>query len=107
MSGRTEVLEWHPLCRNSLRGFCRIRFPSGIEIADIPIHQGRIANMGRATRQADDRSRRRGSARRGRQDQIRRDRRLQTHGMRSRWSHAVIAALRDAHPDALDPEPPA
>jgi hypothetical protein len=107
MSGRTEVLEWHPLRRSSLRGFCKIRFPSGIEIADIPIHQAGSRTWAAAPgKPMLDRD---GAAMRDGDGKIRYSLIVgfANHGVRSRWSRAVIAAIREAHPEALDPEPPA
>ena len=35
---RAELISWRPLHRNTLRGFASVRFPSGLEIYQIPVH---------------------------------------------------------------------
>jgi hypothetical protein len=102
VTGRTVVLDWRPLRRSSLRSFCRIRFPSGIEIADIGVHQAEskiwASPPGKPMIDRD------GAALRDEDGKVRYSAivSFMTHGVRSRWSHAVIAALRDVHPEAFD-----
>lgn len=35
---RLKILEWKPLTRNSLRGFAKVRLPSGLILRDVTVH---------------------------------------------------------------------
>jgi hypothetical protein len=35
---RSRLLEWRPLRKNTLRGFAKVQFPSGVIIAEVGIH---------------------------------------------------------------------
>lgn len=39
MSNSFVVDEWTPVVRNTLRGFCRVRTPSGLIFHDVAVHQ--------------------------------------------------------------------
>jgi hypothetical protein len=36
---KMRLLEWRPMARNMLRGFCVVELPSGLVIRDIAIHE--------------------------------------------------------------------
>ncbi len=38
MSAAVVVEDWRPLIKNSLRGFVRVRLPSGIVVHDVAVH---------------------------------------------------------------------
>jgi len=95
---------FRPLVRNTLRGFVRCRFPSGLVIDEIAIHVG--AGDGRAwasppARPMIDRD---GAVMRDQRTGKVRYQHLiafSTPRVRSAWSEQVIAAVRAQHPEAL------
>jgi hypothetical protein len=99
------IEDWQPRPKNSLRGYARVRFPSGLIVHDVHVH---VHESGRAwasprSREAIDNN---GVAMKGADGKLVwkpvlafTDRKTQ-----SAWSKAVIDALRAAHPDALPPE---
>jgi hypothetical protein len=95
------VEEFAPVTRNTLRGFARIRMPSGMIVADVAIHQ----RDGRAwaSPPAKPMLGRDGSQMKGADGKA-----LWTpiiafvsRKVRDRWSDAVLAGLRACHSDAL------
>jgi hypothetical protein len=102
MSGAFIVEEFSAVTRNTLRGFARIRMPSGMIIIDVGVHV-RDARawasppskpmVGRDGQQMKDT-----------------DGKLlwspiisfASRGHRDRWSDAAIAAVRQSHPQAFD-----
>lgn len=105
--GRILILEWRR-CeppRGSLQGYMRAQFQSGLVICDIAVHQ----NSGKSWCSPPAKPW-------TRDDAVVRDENgrakwltvidFANHSVRRRWSEALIAALRQQHPDAL-PEPPA
>lgn len=104
MSAATAFIieEFVPVARNTLRGFARVRMPSGMIIADVAIH----VRDGRAwasppSKPMLDRS---GVQMKGNDGKP-----LWTpivsftsRALRDRLSDSVVAALRQSHPHALD-----
>jgi hypothetical protein len=102
---RMTLISWRPCRRNTLRGFTAVELPSGLRIMEIPVHvtAGR-AWAGLPARPMVDNAT--GTALRDERGKIRyspvlswRDRDLA-----DRWSDAVVALVRAAHPAALDGE---
>jgi hypothetical protein len=96
------VEEFNAVIRNTLRGFCKVRLPSGMIIADVAVH----VRDGRAWASPPSKP------------MLNRDS-VQMKGadgkplwspiisfasreLSNRWSDAVVAALRQSHPHALD-----
>jgi hypothetical protein len=100
---RAKLISWRPLCRNTLRGFVSVRFASGLEIYQIPVHisgdrawasppaRPRIDHNGTATRDHP-------AGKIKYQAVIG----FASPATRLRWSRAVIEALLSEIPHALD-----
>lgn len=100
-----RILEWRPLEKNSLRGFCKVQFPSGLVIAEIGIHvAGSKAWASPPSRPMLDRD---GVALRDADGKIRYSPTITffNHGTRTSWSRQIIAALHIAHPEVLPSAP--
>jgi hypothetical protein len=93
--------EWHAVTKNTLRGFCSVELPSGLQIDDIAVHvrggKAWVSFPARPMLDADGR-------------QVMRDGRPQyismirwrTRDLADRFSAAVIELVRNAYHDALD-----
>jgi hypothetical protein len=101
MSTTVHIRDWHELRRNSLLGFATVELPSGMVIADVTIH----VSHGKPWASPPSRPMmgRNGLALRDAAGKIRyqpviefRDR-----DTRTRWSDAVIEAMRRVHPEVL------
>ena|ERR1700722_12579493 len=100
MSG-VVIEEFRPIIRNTLRGFARVRMPSGVIFHDVSVHQkGEILWASPPSKPAMGRD---GS-------QIKRDGKLTwapiitfaTKEVRDSFSSAVVNALRAARPEVFD-----
>jgi hypothetical protein len=107
MSRPPIIEDFTPVIRNTLRGFVRVRMPSGVIFHDVGIHQqGPTAWASPASKPRLDRA-----------NQQMRDAAgkllwlplvtFETRELRDRFSGAIIEALREAHPRALDAVPAA
>jgi hypothetical protein len=96
------VEEFAPVVRNTLRGFCRVRMPSGMVLHDVAIHmKDGSAWAAPASKPMI-----------GRDGIVMRDAEgkiqyapvvtFANKGLRGRFSDQVTAALRERYPDALD-----
>jgi hypothetical protein len=99
---RMRLVEWRPLVKGSLRGFASVELPSGLQIIDCPVFAG---NKGRSWAGLPSKP------------QLDRDG-IQRFvdgkpaytpvlawcdkALRDRWSDAVVALVRQAHPEAFD-----
>jgi hypothetical protein len=94
-------LEWRPLHRNTLRGFCVVRFASGLEVHEIAIHVA--GSRAWASPPAKPWIDAEGQLVRGDDGKIKYQPLLTfaAHGVRSRWSRAVLDAPNDGHPEVL------
>lgn len=101
MTGTVKVLDWRGRRSGSLRGYCKVRFASGIEIADIGVHQAGSKIW--AAPPSKPMLNRDGAALRDEGGKIKYAPVIsfQTHGVRSSWSRQIIAALREQYPEAL------
>jgi hypothetical protein len=98
---QTALREWRPVLRNTLRGFCSVELPSGLQIDDIAVHvrggKAWVSFPARPMLDADGR-------------QVMRDGRLQyismlrwqTRDLADRFSATVIELVRNAYPDAFE-----
>jgi hypothetical protein len=95
-----RLLDWRPLEKNTLRGFCKVQFSSGLIVAEIGIHiAGSRAWAAPPSRPwikdnatvLDDKGKPKW------QPLID----FATHGVRSSWSNQVLGALRDVHPEVF------
>jgi hypothetical protein len=102
---RLTLIDWRPCRRNTLRGFAAVELPSGLRIADVTVHvSGSRAWAGMPARPIVDTAT--GAALRDERARIRYAPILwwRSRDLADRWSHAVVALVRAAHPDALDSE---
>lgn len=106
MSAATAFIieEFVPVARNTLRGFARVRMPSGMIIADVAIH----VRDGRAwasppSKPMLDRSGVQMKGNDGKPQWVQLIL-FTSRELRDRFSDSVVAALRQSHPDALAEE---
>jgi hypothetical protein len=96
--------DFKPVLRNSLRGFCRVRFRSGLVIAEITLHvtNGRPWASPPARSMTD----RNGAPMRDENGKTRWQPLITfaTKAHRDNWSDQVVAAVLAAYPDALAAE---
>lgn len=98
------VTEWKPLRRNSMRGFMTATLPSGMILHDIVVHvsdAGPWAAPPSKPMIGRDGVSMKDAAGKARYSPIIS---FADKATRERWSSAMIAALRAAHPDALGGE---
>ncbi len=101
MTGRVRVLEWRPLARGSLVGFCSVQFASGMIVREIALH--RMGTRAWASPPARPWTK-------GNELVLDENGKLKwqplidfaTHGVRASWSHQIVAALHQAFPEAFD-----
>lgn len=95
------VEEFRPLTKNTLRGFARCRFPSGLVIHEIGLHvaSGRAwaSPPSRPILDRDGRTMRDRDGKQRWQPLVT----FKDKNARDRWSAAIIAAVWEAHPEAL------
>ena len=96
------ILEFTPVIKNTLRGFARVRLPSGMVLVDCALHVG---SNGRAwaspaSKPMLDRNQ---NVMRDAEGKIRYVPTLEfvDKSTRDRFSDAVVAAVRERYPDAL------
>lgn len=96
-----KVLDWRPMPRNTLRGFAKLEFPSGMVISDVVILQSERGPW--ASPPSKPMISRDGSAMKDDAGKIRYVPVIEfvDRATRERWSDAVITALRESHPEAL------
>ena len=99
-----RLLDWRPVRKNTLRGFAKVQFSSGLTIGEIAVHRhgSRVWAQPPARPWIED-------------DQLVRDERgrvryqplisFATHGVQSSWSRQVIRAVRAGVPGELPDEP--
>jgi hypothetical protein len=97
----SRLLEWRPLRKNTLRGFAKVQFPSGVIIAEIGIH---VAGS-RAWASPPSRPWVKDNAvvldavgKPHWQPLIA----FATHGVRSSWSRQVLAAVHEGYPEVFE-----
>ena len=98
MQTPARMLAWRPLARNTLLGFARVQFTSGLIISEIAVHRsGTRVWAAPPSRPWIEEG-----------DLVKDDRgkiRYQplisfaNHGVQASWSRQVIAAVREVHPD--------
>lgn len=102
MTTSIVVTDWKPMERNTLRGFARVRLPSGMVLHDVAIHQKNgSAWASPASKPTIDRD---GAVLKDQNGKVRYTPIIDftSRETRNRWSDAVIAAVRDAHPEVFD-----
>ena len=96
------ITEWRPMRKNSLLGFCSVRMPSGMQIADNSVHQrdGKlwVSPPGKPQLDRDGVAIRDATTGRIKYGPIVT---FETKAIGDRFSSQVIAALRRGFPDAL------
>jgi hypothetical protein len=98
---RSRLLEWRPLRKNTLRGFAKVQFLSGVIIAEIGIHvAGSRAWASPPSRPwVQDNAVVLGEAGKPRWQPLIE---FATDGVRSSWSRQVLAAVREGHPEVFE-----
>jgi hypothetical protein len=102
MDKHIRVTDWRPLRKNSLLGFARIEFPSGMIISDVTILNGERGPW--ASPPSKPQIDRDGSVVRDQNGKIRYSPFIEftSREVRNRWSATVIEALRVVHPEAFE-----
>jgi hypothetical protein len=97
-----QLLDWRPLHKNTLVGIAKVRFSSGLTIAEITVHRSgsRVWASPPARPWIENGALVIDERGRPRYQQIIE---FANHGVRASWSRQVINALCEAHPD-LFPE---
>ena len=95
------LLEWRPVRKNTLLGFCSIELPNGLQIDDIAVHvrggKAWVSFPARPMLDADGRQ----VMRDGRPQYISMMR-WQSRDLADRFSAALVELVRNAYPDAFD-----
>ena len=101
MSSTFIIEDFQPIVRNTLRGFARVRVPSGMIFHDVAIHQKDGATW--AAPSSKPMVGRDGTAIKAADGRISYSPVVSfaNKELRDRWSAAVIAALQARYPDAL------
>ncbi len=96
------IEEFSSMLRNTLLGFARVRQPSGMVLHDVAVHQKNGSAWALpASKPMIDRD---GAVLRDPNGKVRYTPIIDftSWETRNRWSDAVIAAMRDAHPEVFD-----
>jgi hypothetical protein len=97
---RPRLLEWRPLRKNTLRGFARVQFGSGLIVSEITVHVAGTKCWASPPSRPwlkdgapvlDEKGKPRWQPLLD----------FSNHGVRSSWSRQVLAALREAEPGVL------
>jgi hypothetical protein len=101
MSG-IRILDWRAVPRNTLFGFCKVEFPSGMIVTDITVLTS--TNGPWASPPSRPMLDREGSLMRDEGSKIRYLKTIEftSKEIRNRWSNAIIEALRTTHPEAFN-----
>ncbi len=96
-----KILDWRPMPRNSLLGFAKVEFPSGLVINDVTILKGERGPW--ASPPSKPMVSRDGTVLKGDDGKIRYVPMIEfaSKETRTRWSDSVIEAMRAAHPDVF------
>ena len=97
----TAIEDFKPYCRNSLRGFCRVRFTSGIVISGVTVHSDNGKSWASPpSRPMVDRD---GVALRDEVGKVRYDQIITfaDPSARRRFSDDIVTAMHAAYPEAL------
>jgi hypothetical protein len=101
MTGSVKILDWRPLKKNSLLGFAKAEFPSGMVICDVTILTGERGPW--ASPPGKPMLDREGAALKDATGKLRYSPIIEftSKSIRIRWSDAVISAMREAHPEVF------
>jgi hypothetical protein len=99
-----RIVGWRQERRNTLRGFATIEFPSGLILAEIAVHQSARSCWAQPPSRPWVKDGALVPGERPGKFKWQPLISFATPEIRDAWSHQVIAAVRSAHPDALDPE---
>jgi hypothetical protein len=96
-----KILDWRPVAKNSLRGFAKVEMPSGMIISDVAALNG--PNGPWASPPSKPMIGRDGSPMLDAKGKPRYSPWIEFRSkeLRDRWSSAVVAALLEAYPDAI------
>lgn len=98
-----RLLDWRPLHQNTLIGFAKVQFSSGLIVAEIAIHRhgSRVWAQPPSRPWID-----KGNLVRDERGKIRYQPVISfaNHGVQASWSKQVLRALREVHPNLLPDE---
>jgi hypothetical protein len=99
-----KIRDWLPLRKNTLRGFAKVEQPSGVIMADVTILVGERGPW--ASPPSKPMIDRDGVVMKDQRGKVRYVPLIEfaSKEIRDRWSAAVIAAMREAHPEVFDDE---
>jgi hypothetical protein len=97
------IEEWRPLVKNTLRGFCRVQFVSGLVIDDIAIHVGSADGRAWCSPPRRPMLDEDGAAIRDEYGKVKYVGLIgfTTNSVRESWQRQIIAAVRQKYPGAL------
>lgn len=97
----TKILDWRPMARNSLLGFAKVEFPSGMIVSDVTVLQGEKGPW--ASPPSKPMTGRDGAVKKGDDGKVRYTPIIEftSKDIRNKWSEAVIAAMQAAHPEVF------
>lgn len=97
-----KILSWREMRRNSLLGFAKVEFPSGLIVSDVTILTSDRGAW--ASPPSKPMINKEGVALKDDNGKIKYSPIIEfaSKEIRNRWSDAVIAAMRVAHPEALE-----
>ncbi len=97
-----KILDWREMRRNSLLGFAKVEFPSGMVISDVTILQGEKGPW--ASPPSKPMVGRDGTVMKDDNGKVRYVPIIEftDKATRNRWSDSVIEAMRAAHPEAFN-----
>ncbi len=97
-----KILDWRPMARNSLLGFAKVEFPSGMVIADVTILKGERGPW--AAPPSKPMVGRDGTVMKDDAGKVKYSPIIEftSKEIRNRWSDAVIEAMRAAHPEVFN-----
>jgi hypothetical protein len=98
---RARLLDWRPLAKNSLLGFAKVQFSSGLIVGEIAVHRsgGRVWASPPARPCIENDTLVRDAKGKAKYQSLIS---FANHGVQASWSRQVLRALRAVHPDLFD-----
>src|ERR1044072_2449055 len=94
-----RLLDWRPLKKNTLLGFAKVQFTSGLIIGEIAVH--RHGNRAWAQPPARPWIENNALVMEGNRPRYQPIISFANHGVQASWSRQVLRAIREVHPDLL------
>jgi DNA-binding cell septation regulator SpoVG len=101
MSPSPKILDWRPMQRNTLRGFAKVEFGSGLIISDVTILKGDRGPW--ASPPSKPMVGRDGTVMKDQDGKVRYTPIIEfsSREIRDKWSDSIIEAMRATHPEVL------